>query len=129
MEGPVITVSAGEALWLEGRPILFHTAARVMLPHGCRFIRGRDVVEAEGEDSPELEAYLAVQAAHLATRAEYHRRLAVAQATLTQLRGGQMEVTLALRALTMHRTHHALLALRPLVHHLLVDDEPAALCA
>jgi hypothetical protein len=130
MDGPVITVSAGETLWFEGRALRFQTAARVMLPQGCRFLRERDVVASETTDPPpELDAYLAVQDAHLATRAEYLRLVDVAQAKLAAL-GDAVEVTLARRALVMHRSHHALLALRPLVSHLDADDdEQPALCA
>jgi len=132
MDGPVITIAAGDTLWIDGRPLRFHTAGRVGLPHGARFIRGRDVVEAEPDGTPELDAYLAVQDAHLASRGDYHRRHAYAQAELTRLAasGGAVELTLALRALAMHRTHHALVALRPLVaHHVADGREPAALCA
>jgi hypothetical protein len=129
MEGPVITVSAGETLWLEGRALKFQSAARVQLPHGTRFIRGRDVLAAEADGSPELDAYLAIQAAHLASRGEYHRLHGVAQAKLAELDLAAVEVTLALRALAMHRSHHALLALRPLVAHHAADEQPAALCA
>jgi hypothetical protein len=129
MEGPVITVSAGETLWLEGRPLKFQTGGRVQLPHGCRFIRGRDVVELEPDGSLELDAYLAVQDAHLASRAEYHRLHGIAQAKLSQLPAALVEVTLALRALAMHRSHHALVALRPLVAHHAEDDQQPAMCA
>jgi flagellar biosynthesis regulator FlbT len=127
MEGPVITVNAGEALWIDGRALRFQTAARVQLPFGTRFIRGRDVLEAEADGTPELDAYLAIQAVHLATRANYLPLLAVAQAALAQLRS--VEATLAARALALHRTHHALLALRPLVTQDAADDERPALCA
>jgi hypothetical protein len=129
MDGPVITVSGGEALWFEGRVIRFQTTARVMLPHGCRFIRERDIVAPETIDrTPELDAYLAVQDVHLAPRGDYHRLLDIAQAKLAAL-GDAVEITLARRALVMHRSHHALLALRPLVSHLDADDDEPALCA
>ena len=130
-EGPIITVSAGDVLWIDGRPLWFQTAARIGLPHGCRFIRGRDVVQAEPDGSPELDAYLAVQAAHLATRANYARLRDEALAKLAELAPltAQVELTVAARALAMHRPHHALLALRPLVAHHLADGQPAALCA
>jgi hypothetical protein len=128
MEGPVITMAAGETLFFDGRPIKFQTSARIALPHGCRFIRERDlIVPPDTEQSFELETYLAVQAAHLATRAEYARLREIAVAKLAEL-GPVLEAQLAARALSLNRTHHALVALRPLVHIAQDADEPA-LCA
>lgn len=128
MIGPVITVEAGEVLFVEGRRLLFETSARVMLPRSTRFLRQRDVVADDSEDSPEKAAYLAVQRAHLATPEEYRHRVRDALEAL-ELLPDRVAAQLATRALTLNRTHHALLSLRHLIQaH---DDEAreTQLCA
>jgi flagellar biosynthesis regulator FlbT len=125
MDGPVITVRAGETLFFEGRMLLFETQARVMLPHSARFLRERDIVAAaEADAGPVLAAYLAVQQLHLAPVSSYAARLVVALDALGDV-SDMVEAQVAARALQLGRSHHALMALRPLIDHN-VSHEPDA---